>query len=71
MTTEYDCAIFPFCGGGKRERRQKNKAFYDWATTGISVINDTASPILLAYHGHGISNMSYMPQIFYPRINYL
>ena len=32
MTPRYYCAIFPFCGGGK-------KAFYDWATTGIPVIN--------------------------------
>ena len=38
MTTEYYCAIFQFCGGGnKKVRRQKTKAFYDWATTVIPV----------------------------------
>ena len=36
MTTRYYCAIFPFCGGGK-----KKTTFYDWATTGISVISFT------------------------------
>ena len=25
----------------------------------------TSSSILLAYHGHGISNMVYMPQVFH------
>ena len=34
MTTGYYCTIFLFCGGGKKKWRQKNKAFYDWATTG-------------------------------------
>ena len=34
MTSGYYCAIFPFCGGGKK-RPQKTKAFYDWATIGI------------------------------------
>ena len=38
MTTGYYCAIFPFCGGGKKKDK-KTKAFYDWATTGIPVIN--------------------------------
>ena len=38
MTTRYYCAIFPICGGGKKKRRQKTKAFSDWATTGISVM---------------------------------
>ena len=38
MTTGYYCAIFPFCGGGKRKDDKKTKAFYDWATTGIPVI---------------------------------
>ena len=38
MTTEYYCAIFPFCGGGnKKKDDKKTKAFYDWATTGIPV----------------------------------
>ena len=32
MTSGYYCAIFPFCGGGKK-KKQKTKAFYDWATT--------------------------------------
>ena len=32
----YYCAIFPFCGGGKKKTK-KTKAFYDWATTGIPV----------------------------------
>ena len=36
MTTGYYCAIFPFCGGGKKKDK-KTKAFYDWATTGIPV----------------------------------
>ena len=35
MTTGYYCAIFPFCGGGKKKNDKKTKAFYDWATTGI------------------------------------
>ena len=36
MTTEYDFAV------EEKEKDDKiNKAFYDWATTGISVINDT------------------------------
>ena len=26
--------------------------------------------ILLAFYGHVISNMAYMPRIFHPRINY-
>ena len=39
MTTGYYCAIFPFCGGGKKKKDdKKTKAFYDWATTGIPVI---------------------------------
>ena len=37
MTTGYYCAIFPFCGGGKKKDK-KTKAFYDWATIGIPVI---------------------------------
>ena len=43
MTSGYFCAIFPFCGEGKKQktkkkRRQKTKVSYDWATTGIPVI---------------------------------
>ena len=38
MTTGYYCAIFPFCGGGKKKDDRKTKAFYDWATTGIPVM---------------------------------
>ena len=40
------CAIFPFCGGGKKKKKKKKKddkktkAFYDWATTGITVKKD-------------------------------
>ena len=41
MTTGYYYAIFPFCGGGKKKRRQKNKGIYDWATTGVPVIKIT------------------------------
>ena len=38
MTSGYYCAIFPFCGGGKKKKDDKKaKAFYDWATTGIPV----------------------------------
>ena len=37
MTSGYYCAIFPFCGGGKKKDDKKIKAFYDWATTGIPV----------------------------------
>ena len=38
MTSGYYCAIFPFCGGGKKKKKdKKTKAFYDWATTGIPV----------------------------------
>ena len=40
MTTGYYCAIFPFCGGGKKKKTtKKTKAFYDWANTGIPVIS--------------------------------
>ena len=35
MTIGYYCAIFPFCGGGKKKK--KTKEFYDWATTGIQI----------------------------------
>ena len=43
MTTEYYCAIFPFCGGGKKKKDdKKTKAFYDWAT-GIPVITKLIS----------------------------
>ena len=38
MTSGYYCAIFPFCGGGKKKDDKETKAFYDWATTGIPVI---------------------------------
>ena len=38
MTTGHYCAIFPFCGGGKKKDDKKTKAFYDWATTGIPVM---------------------------------
>ena len=34
MTSRYYCAIFPFCGGGKKKEKKndkKTKAFYDWA----------------------------------------
>ena len=45
MTPGYYCAIFPFCGGGKKQKQKKEnkkddkktKAFYDWANTGIPV----------------------------------
>ena len=37
MTSGYYCAIFPFCGGGKKKDDKKTKAFYDQATTGIPV----------------------------------
>ena len=43
MISGYYCAIFPFCGGGKKQKQKqkkddkKTKAFYDWATTGIPV----------------------------------
>ena len=38
MTSGNYCAIFPFCGGGKKKKDdKKTKAFYDWATTGIPV----------------------------------
>ena len=37
MTTGYNCAIFPFCGGGKKKGDKKIKEFYDWTTTGIPV----------------------------------
>ena len=39
MTSGYYCAIFPFCGGGKKKDDKKTKAFYDRATTGIPVTN--------------------------------
>ena len=42
MTNGYYCAIFSFCGGGKKKDNKKTKAFYDWATTGIPVIRDRA-----------------------------
>ena len=37
MTTGYYCAIFPFCGRGKKKKDDK-KTKADWATTGIPVI---------------------------------
>ena len=37
MTSGYYCAIFPYCGGGKKKDDKKTKAFNDWATTGIPV----------------------------------
>ena len=48
MTSGYYCAIFPFCGGGKKQKNKKKqtkkdkktKAFYDWATTGIPVMRN-------------------------------
>ena len=43
MTSGYYCAIFPFCGGGKKKDDKKTKAFYDCATTGIPV-KISASP---------------------------
>ena len=46
MTSGYYCAIFPFCGGGKKKRRQKTKAFYDWATTGIPVTSQKTDSLL-------------------------
>ena len=53
MTSGYYCAIFPFCGGGKKQKQKKNKkkttkktkAFYDWATTGIPVIMPSENKI--------------------------
>ena len=49
MITGYYSAIFPFCGGGKKKDDRKTKAFYDWATTGIPVINilDTSNRNLI------------------------
>ena len=46
MTSGYYCAIFPFCGGGKKKKDdKKTKAFYDWATTGIPVIMPSENKI--------------------------
>ena len=39
MTSGDCCAIFPFCGGKKKDDK-KTKTFYNWATTGIPVIRD-------------------------------
>ena len=44
MTTGYYCAIFPFCGGGKKKDDRKTKAFYDWATTDIPVKMNQSAP---------------------------
>ena len=38
----------------KKKRRQKTKAFYDWATTGIRVISD---PVVEKVWFHTISKM--------------
>ena len=39
MNSGYYSAIFPFCGGEKKKKKdKKTKVFYDWATTGIPVI---------------------------------
>ena len=38
----------------KKKRRQKTKAFYDWATTGIRVISD---PVVEKFWFHTISKM--------------
>ena len=47
MTSGYYCAIFPFCGGGKKKDDKETKAFYDWATTGIPVTISQATQIFL------------------------
>ena len=45
MTTGYYCAIFPFCGGGKKKKKdKKTETFYDWATTGIPVMTALQGP---------------------------
>ena len=37
MTTGYYCAIFHFVAEEKRKTTEKQRPFYDWATTGIPV----------------------------------
>ena len=44
MTNGYYCAIFSFCGGGKKKDNKKTKAFYDWATTGTPVTIEYLTP---------------------------
>ena len=39
MTTGYYCAIFHFVAEEKKKTAAKTKAFYDWASTGIPVMN--------------------------------
>ena len=39
MTTGYYCAILHFVAEEKKKTAAKTKAFYDWATTGIPVMN--------------------------------
>ena len=39
MTTGYYCAIFHFVAEEKKKTTAKTKAFFDWATTGIPVMN--------------------------------
>ena len=51
MTYRYYCAIFPFCGGGKKKKTtKKTKAIYDWATTGIPVIKKKTTKKTKAFY---------------------
>ena len=52
MTTGYYCTIFLFCGGGRKKDDKTTKAFYDWATTGISV----KTPIFFSVQSHAVKS---------------
>ena len=61
MTSGYYCAIFPFCGGGKKKKDdKKTKAFYDWATTSIPVKNKNKGILLLGYHRYPSNDFYYV-----------
>ena len=60
MTTGYYCAIFPFCGGGKKKNDdKKTKAFYDWATTDILVKNNNVKDCKT-------STLCHLTNLFFP-----
>ena len=64
MTTSYYCTIFPFCSGGKKKTTKKQKALYDWSTTGIPVktINrkKTGDKIHYRYFSKNLCNNSFI-----------
>ena len=68
MTTGYYCAIFPFCGGGKKKKKgdKKTKASYDWATTGIPVNSALAVVKIRPEKNYGIEPMTFAQPVQRP-----